>query len=303
MSGQQQARRDNRNVAGRQRGAAPARSRRRVAPARRKSFIQQNRTFILALGGVIFAGALLVVLVLAAQQVSPPASSAASASEALIETVTGIPAATFDTVGAGTAGNAPKAINAEALVKDGKPEFFYVGGEFCPFCAAERWPMVVALGRFGTFSDLKITRSSPTDVNPNTPTFSFFGSSYESPYISFTPVEIYSNERAGNGYAKLQSLSSDQQKLVDMYNPDGGIPFLDIGGKYVLGGANFSPSLLAGQDWSTIAAQLSNPQSRQAQAIVGSANILTAAICKLTNGQPGDVCQAPGTVAAAQQLN
>jgi thiol-disulfide isomerase/thioredoxin len=303
MSGQQQARRDNRNAAGRQHGVAASRRRRSVAPVRRKSFVQQNRTFILALGGVIFIGALVAVLVLAAQQVSPPASSAALASEALIETVTGIPASTFDAVGAGSAANAPKAINAEALVKDGKPEFFYVGGEFCPFCAAERWPMVVALSRFGTFNGLKITRSSPTDVNPNTPTFSFFGASYESAYISFTPVEMYSNERAGNGYAKLESLSSEQEKLVDTYNPDGGIPFLDIGGKYVLGGANFSPSLLAGQDWSTVAAQLSNPQSRQAQAIVGSANVLTAAICKLTNGQPGEVCQAAGTVVAAQQLN
>ena len=37
-----------------------------------------------------------------------------------------------------------------ALTSGGKPEILYVGAEYCPYCAAERWAMVVALSRFGT---------------------------------------------------------------------------------------------------------------------------------------------------------
>ncbi len=37
---------------------------------------------------------------------------------------------------------------------DGKPEVLFVGAEFCPFCAAERWPLIVALSRFGRFTAL-----------------------------------------------------------------------------------------------------------------------------------------------------
>jgi hypothetical protein len=30
----------------------------------------------------------------------------------------------------------------------------YIGAEYCPYCAAERWPLVMALSKFGTFSNL-----------------------------------------------------------------------------------------------------------------------------------------------------
>ena len=32
----------------------------------------------------------------------------------------------------------------------GSPELFYYGAEYCPYCAAERWSVVIALSRFGT---------------------------------------------------------------------------------------------------------------------------------------------------------
>ena len=51
----------------------------------------------------------------------------------------------------------PASIDAPALTADGKPEVLYVGAEYCPFCAAERWPVVVALSRFGTWSGLSAT--------------------------------------------------------------------------------------------------------------------------------------------------
>ena len=58
----------------------------------------------------------------------------------------------------------------------GKPELLYMGGEYCPFCAAERWAIAAAVSRFGTLSGLHFIHSSPTDVYPSTPTLSFYKS-------------------------------------------------------------------------------------------------------------------------------
>ena len=72
---------------------------------------------------------------------------------------------------------------------DGKPVFFFAGAEYCPYFAAERWSMVMALSRFGTISNLTLSASTGSDVYPNTPTFTFVGSSYTSKYIDFQSVE------------------------------------------------------------------------------------------------------------------
>jgi hypothetical protein len=52
----------------------------------------------------------------------------------------------------------------DAVAGGGKPEVLYIGAEYCPYCGTERWSMIVALSRFGTFRGLKEIRSSPTDV-------------------------------------------------------------------------------------------------------------------------------------------
>ena len=48
------------------------------------------------------------------------------------------------------------------LTKNGLPEVLYVGAEYCPFCAAERWALIVALSKFGSFSKLHYTKSQLT---------------------------------------------------------------------------------------------------------------------------------------------
>ena len=53
----------------------------------------------------------------------------------------------------------PTKVTGSALTFDGKPGIFYYGAEYCPYCAAERWPVVVALSRFGTWSNLQQTIS------------------------------------------------------------------------------------------------------------------------------------------------
>ena len=109
--------------------------------------------------------------------------------------LTSVPASTLDQVGAGgsSLASAILPISGAALTSDGKPQIFYDGAEYCPFCAAARWGMVVALSRFGTFSGLKTIHSSTTDNPANIPTWSFHGATYTSKYITFTPVEETSN--------------------------------------------------------------------------------------------------------------
>lgn len=57
-------------------------------------------------------------------------------------------------------------------------------------------------------------------------------------------------------------------------------------------GPLFSPGALKGLTWSQIAGQLGNPNSTVAQNVNGAANYLTAAICKMTNDTPANVCKA-----------
>ncbi|HJZ09335.1 MAG TPA: DUF929 family protein, partial [Trebonia sp.] len=194
-------------------------------------------------------------------------------------------------------------VNGKPLTSGGKPEVLYVGAEYCPFCGAQRWAMIVSLSRFGTFSGLKTIHSSSSDTDPNTPTWSFYGSKYTSPYINFTPVEETTNERQGNSsdtsvpYVTLQTPTSAQQALLNQYDPgangySGAIPFIDMGNKYVEVGnmSPYGPTVIDGKTWSQIATALTQPNSAIAKGVLGSANYMTAGICKMTNNQPASAC-------------
>ncbi len=60
----------------------------------------------------------------------------------------------------------------------------------------------------------------------------------------------------------------------------------------MISGASYVAGTLAGLSWSTIATDLSNPNSTVAKAVDGTANYITAAICKMTNNQPASACTA-----------
>ena len=184
------------------------------------------------------------------------------------------------------------------LTSGGKPEVLYLGGEYCPNCAAQRWAMINALSRFGTFSGLTTTHSSSTDVDANTPTWTFYKSTYKSNYLVFTPVEEYTNYRIGNttntntNYQTLQTPTSAQQSIGQTYDPTGSIPFIDLGNKYVQVGnlSPLSPTLLTGKSWAQVGAAMNDPSSSLGQAEIGNANYMTAGICKLTNNLPATAC-------------
>lgn len=251
-------------------------------------------------GVVIVIAAALLVAVLAQTSKKDPIPPEADA-RAIVKRATTVPASVADRVGAGGAAGAGKSIKAvqgDPLTKDGKPEVLYIGAEYCPYCAAERWAVVNALARFGTFSDLSLSRSSSSDVFPNTPTLSFHGSRYTSKYVSFTGVETASNERnSQGGYQTLDPLTSKQQQLLKA-NTEGSIPFLDIAGRYVSSGATYSPDVLQGMSFAEIADALHDPESDVAKGAVGSGNVLSALICESTGGQPEKVCNSAGVRAA-----
>jgi hypothetical protein len=261
----------------------------------------RNRV-LLASGAVVVVIAVVVAFVLVkvnskatTSGVSNGPTGAALAS--VVTDTTSVPASTLNAVGAGSGVTAPPtSISGSPLTSGGKPEVLYVGAEYCPFCAAERWGMVVALSRFGTFSNLSTVHSSSTDQFPNTPTWTFYHSAYTSKYVTFTPVEEETNIPQGQSYTSLQTPTSAQQALVQKYDGPpyvqtaGSIPFIDFGNKYMISGASYSPQLLAGKSWSQIASALKDPSSPIAKAVDGTANYLTAAICKLTNNQPATAC-------------
>jgi hypothetical protein len=178
----------------------------------------------------------------------------------------------------------------------------YMGAEYCPYCAAERWSMIVALSRFGTFSGLSTIHSSTTDTPANIPTWTFHGSSYTSKYLTFTPVEMQTNvvDPSTGQYPVLEKPTAAQQALLTKYDAPpyvasadaGAIPFIYFGGKYLSVGATYDPTVLNGKSWDQIASALSDPNSAIAKAIGGSANHITAAICKMTGNQPASACTA-----------
>jgi Domain of unknown function (DUF929) len=217
-----------------------------------------------------------------------------------------VPSATLDAVGSPDSVALPTKVGAStaAVAKgtDGKPLITYIGAEYCPYCAAERWALAVALSRFGTFQNLQGTHSSDTDQYPGTQTLSFYGSTYNSDDIDFQPVEEATNQPDGDSYAPLQTPTAAQSALMATYDAEGSIPFLDIANRYVITGSSFSPQILQGLSRSQIAADLSNPNSAVAQAIDGAANDITAAIVSVTGNQPSSVASSATIAAIVQRL-
>jgi len=270
--------------------------------ARRKVMLSVTAVTVV----VLVIVALIVVKVVTGGNSTAGSTPAGAASPAVVAGVTTVPAATTNAIGAGTVTNRPVPITAPALTADSKPRILYVGAEYCPFCAGERWAVAVALSRFGTWSNLGATSSSATDIYPNTATLSFHGATYASTYLSFTGYETETNQPQGGSYAPLDTPSAADQAIVDKYDAPpyvsassaGSIPFVDIGGKFIISGASYDVSILQGLTHEQIAAALKDPNSAVAKAIVGTANVITADICKVTGNTPASVCSMPGVVAA-----
>lgn len=288
--------------------------REKIAAQRAAAKRREVRNRLLIAGGAIGAVLAIVVAFLVIKTTSGGGTSASSASNGpagkalarLVTTTTSVTEKTLSKVAGGTVATKPLSIAGSRLTSGGKPEMLYMGAEYCPYCAAERWPMVVALSRFGTFAGLATVHSGiangagTAEPFPNTPTWTFLHAKYTSKYLKFTSVEMNTNipDSSTGTYTTLQTPTSAQQALLTKYDAPpyvssadtGSIPFVDFGNRYLIVGASYSPGVLAGLGWQQIASDLHDPSSAAAKAIDGTANYMTAALCKLTNDKPANVC-------------
>jgi hypothetical protein len=278
----------------------------RAAKARLEQERKRRQRILFA--GVAGAIVLAVVVVLIAVKLTQSSNKTAVSTATnyvpdpapgnVVTTLAGIPAtslsSSFGQYGKNLS-SAPHAVNGVAPPGQGTggpPEFLYIGANYCPYCAAERWAMVTALSKFGTFTNLGQTTSSASDVDPNTPTFTFYQSTYTSQYIKFVPVETTTNQPSGSGYQTLQTPTAAQQQVWSENDPQGSIPFIYIAGKFLQTGSPYDPGLLAGKTMNEIAQAATDPTTKIGQAIQAAAGSLVSDICSVTKDQPASVCSA-----------
>ncbi|EQD28847.1 secreted protein containing DUF929 [mine drainage metagenome] len=212
-----------------------------------------------------------------------------------------------DTIGIGTVPVGPKGAlpiitnsNTPLVGLNGRLMVLYVGADYCPFCAVTRWSLILALMRFGNFTELHYMTSSAVDYAPNTPTFTFYNSAYSSHIINFTAFEIAKNifNSTIDNYEPLQTVPSRYNNIMVYYSekytgsPNYSIPIIDYGNYSVEIGAMADPKLLSNDNWSTIMSDIKNPNTAISQGIVGAADVITAQICHEINNS-ASVCAQP----------
>jgi hypothetical protein len=271
----------------------------------------------LALGLIIVAIFLLGALVIVRDNATPTTSSTVesfnAAPSSLITTMASVPPSVFDTVGVTSPTNPVTPLRATgstqqwlATVDGGPPQpvVFFYGAEFAPYAAAERWPLIVALSRFGTFHQLGLMQSSSTTAFANLSTFTFWEADYTSKYVILESVERYSAlNPTGARYLPLETPDARQASAVASYG--GGrsnFALVDVANKYVLSGSSFSPAALDGLSQDQIAGDLSSPLSPLTQAVIAAANQISASICAVDGQQPEPVCESHGVLAADAQM-
>ena len=288
-------------------------AREKIAAQREAARKAERRNRIMITGGstLLVLVVVLAFIVIKLTQGSTASQASSSTTGTLLPAsvssqVTGVPVDTLNRVGHGavpafTRGQpAFTAGSGAALTSAGKPQMLYIGAEFCPYCAATRWSMAIALSRFGTLTPLHGIHSSSTDTDPNTATLTFYKTGYTSKYLNFTPVEVQTVSRAA-----LQNPTSAQNAVWAKYEPDPntrGYPFIAFGNKLVMKGPIYDAAVLQGKSYSQIAAALKDPTSPIAQSVDGAANYITGAICKMTNNQPSDVCSSAAVTAVQSGL-
>jgi Domain of unknown function (DUF929) len=283
----------------RQNNAETAREKAAAARAEQRRAEQRRRAFVIlgSVVAIVVVAAVVAVVALNHKSTSKPTNSAAPA--VVVKDVSSVSNHTLAKVGAGTVIATPAPVTGEPpLTSGGKPEVLYIGAEFCPYCAVERWALAEALSKFGTLSGIGETRSGTTDGNYAS--LDFKDATYASKYLTFTPVENQDRDRN-----PLQPVTSAQKALwYKLTNNQPGFPFIDFGNKLALTTTPpLDPSVLGTLNQQQIAAQLNDPNSKIAQTVSGGANDDIAAMCTMTNNQPSSVCNTPTISALQQKMN
>ena len=258
----------------------------------------RQRTQVIAASVAVVVVIIAVVVGVVISNRPKDAPAAASGGAAALATLEKLPATLFDKAPAPSPSQAPtKLQGGTALTQDGKPKVLYIGAEYCPFCAMERWALIGALSRFGTFTGVTETTSSSTDVHPNTPTFSFKDAKFTSDVVAFQAIET--QDREGK---PLQTLDGENLALFQKFNPGGGIPWVTYGGTHATDGATVDANAFEGKTYDQIIAGIQDPTSDIGKTVTPAINMITAQICSQTDGKPANVCTSQGVQSASVLL-
>jgi len=188
-------------------------------------------------------------------------------------------------------------VSKDAIKRDGKLFVFFMGAEYCPYCAAERWAIVRALQKFGQWSGLNQTMSAARDEQfLNLPTYDFTEATYTSTHIEFVSRETKDRE-----FKPLQKLLKTEEKLLHKYNPKKEIPFILIGGRFMQIGSGFTPKIFIGHTFRQTETELKKSESEIRKTIDEEASCIAALLC--VSGLPPELCKETGLAELVAQAN
>lgn len=260
-------------------------ARQRIAAERAaRKRAELRRRLVLPVAAITAVLAVVVTLIAVKATSAPAAASESPAPMAVVSRVTSVPARQLAEAGTGHAVTPLLTVRrpGRPLTIGGKTAIVFVSEESCPFCAAERWPLAVALSHFGSWSGLGTTQSAANDVYPRTATLSFRAAHFTSRDLTLRTTEL-----ATSTGRPLQPATPLDTQLINAYDvppyvntaaQSGAVPFLDVANRYILAGAQYNPQVLAGLTAEQIASQLRNPSSPVAEAIDAAAGTIIAAI-------------------------
>jgi hypothetical protein len=270
---------------------------------------------------IVIVAALVIVKISSGSGPTTSSHQAVLAAPAeLVHEISTVPPSVFNAVGVGIpsefAGDAPIVVSGQPpLTLNGtSPTVMYYGAEYCPFCAAERWGMAVALARFGTWTGLDTTASGLLDGDFST--LSFRTAKLASRYVNFVPIETCTNvvdpgATGCSGYKPLQSPTAAERAVLAKYasstfvsgNTQGiSFPYIDVDNKVLYSGSTYEPTVLTGLTQAQIAGGLTDASNPVTRSIIGTANYLTASICASTKDAPASICTSAGVRAADAAL-
>jgi thiol-disulfide isomerase/thioredoxin len=188
-------------------------------------------------------------------------------------------------------------VSKDTMRRSGKLFVFFIGAEYCPYCAAERWAIVRSLQKFGQWNGLEQTISAARD-EPflNLPTYDFTKASYTSSHIEFVAREIKDRD-----FKPLQKLLKTEEKLIRKFDPKKEIPFLLIAGRFMQIGSGFTPKIFIGHTFRQTETELKKIESEIRKTIDDEANIISALFC--VSGLPPELCKETGTAELVAQAN
>ncbi len=162
-----------------------------------------------------------------------------------------------------------------------EPILVYVGADYCPYCAVQRYSMIMALTRFGNFTGLEYMTSGVSDGDFST--FTFVSATYHSNYVVFQPYEV--DDRSGNS---LMTLPTNYTSTFQQYGKSS-FPFLNFADEYYISGALLDPRILGTLNQSQIISSILAGNAMGSE-IRQAANVITAVICETTGNKPASVC-------------